>query len=130
METCSVCGVQLAMKDVLYNEHARVLCPMCFAKADIAATDQRAAAYIKTTALSSLTAAGVAWLINPFFVFSLLAVSSAVYAIKSMLPGNERFSNLLSSGDRTLVWIGAIGGLALTGLWILVMYSGFKQLSA
>jgi hypothetical protein len=111
---CSKCGVALAPGDVLYTASAEIVCAKCFGVADIAATDQRAANNIVAAAGTCLLAAVIGWFINPVFLATFMSLASGGFALKSMLPGNERFTKLLGPGKRTLVWVVAGTGIAIT----------------
>jgi len=60
--SCSSCGKAVSGGDVLYTEDARVVCPTCFAKADVVATQQRASG-----GTGSLVAGAIAGVV-PFMI--------------------------------------------------------------
>lgn len=125
---CSKCGVALAPSDVLYASDASVVCAACADKADLVDTDKRAAANIKAAAYSSLTAGAFGLVFNPIWVCTVIAATSGVFAMRSLLPGNERFSKHLGDGGKTVVWICAGGGIGLAGLHVLLMLAAVSLL--
>lgn len=121
-EICSGCGAMLAQSDVLYTSEARIVCAACFGKADIVETDKRAANNIRNAAVASLVA-GLLSFFMPLVVglvieimFLVIAFSSGLYALRSLMPGNERFTKHLTVGQRALIWICAGGGIGLASL--------------
>jgi recombinational DNA repair protein (RecF pathway) len=52
--TCAGCGAQVPTTDVLYTATAEIACKACFERADVAATDGRAALNIRHAATSSI----------------------------------------------------------------------------
>jgi hypothetical protein len=117
----------LAQADVLYTTDARIVCAACFGKADIVETDKRAANNIRNAAVASLVA-GLLSFVMPIFVgliieilFLALAFSSGLYALRSLMPGNERFSRHLTLGQRVGIWICAGIGLGLASLVTLAL---------
>lgn len=122
MTTCSGCGAQIAPQNVLYTTAADPVCAKCYAKEDIVETDKRAAANIKRLAIGSAVG-GVITFLSPLSGIGLVVIGcilfsmiSGIWALQSMARGNERFTRHLTSGDRTLVWIASIFGIALSGL--------------
>jgi hypothetical protein len=132
METqaCSMCGKALSGSDILYTEDARVVCNGCSAKAEISRDEGRAARNIKGAAWSCLGASVFAWFFNPFFIVNIAALLSGIFAIKSVLPGNERFTRYLSPGERTMIWVVTIIGFVLTGLELLVFLIALAAVSS
>ena len=117
----------LAQSDVLYTADARIVCPACFGKADIVETDKRAANNILNAAAASLVA-GLLSIVMPVFVgliieilFLVIAFSSGFYALRSLMPGNERFSRHLTLGKRIGIWICAGIGIGSAGLVTLAL---------
>ena len=115
-----MCGKAISGSDILYTEDARVVCNACSATAEISRDEGRAARNIKTAAWTCLGASVFAWFFNPFFLVNVGAILSGIFAIKSVLPGNERFTKYLTGGERTMIWVVTIIGLVLTGLELIV----------
>lgn len=113
---CSRCMTPLARQEILYSASAAVLCARCFDQDDLAVQNQRAAGFIVESALTSL-GAGLLTLAG-FSVIIALLVSTAglisgVYALRSLLPSNRRFAQLLSLRKRIVVGVCASVGLLL-----------------
>ncbi len=123
--TCSGCGVALGGSDVLYTTDGKPVCLSCSANADLLATDKRAAGNIVKAGWgavgSSLLAAVGQIALMGFMAYFFVAgaIISAAYALKSLAPGNERFSKHLSSGQRSTVQICAIAALIISSLTLL-----------
>lgn len=131
---CSGCGADIAPQNVLYTATAQIVCAKCYAAADIIATDIRHAKRIRSLAIGSVLA-GVGTMVAPLsgfaivvIAFAISAVSSGIYAIIYMGRGNERFTKHLSAGDKALVWICSIGGIALGGSFALFWLLGIQLL--
>lgn len=105
---------------VLYDAQARAVCNACFDRADLAATDGRAAGNIRKAGYLSL-AGGLASMVAPIamgflVVCAVLTLTSGVYALQSLARGNERFTRLLTPVQRQVAWVCAIAGIALLAL--------------
>jgi hypothetical protein len=111
----------MAPNAVLYDAHARPVCDDCNARADLLATDRRAADNIRKAGYACL-AAGVAALFAPiahigFLVACVLvAATSGLFALRSLARGNERFTRHLTPGQRRAVFLCTIAGLNLAAL--------------
>lgn len=122
LTACTGCGCAMSPNAVLYDAQARPVCDACFQKADLVATDRRAADNIRKAGYLSL-AGGVASLFAPlamgFHVVTIvLTLTSGVYAIQSIARGggNERFTKHLTPMQQQIVWITTIGGFVLVAL--------------
>jgi hypothetical protein len=121
LKACAGCGRAMNPNAVLYDAEARPVCDACHAKADLLATDRRAADNIRKAGYACL-AAGVFALFAPIAHLGFLvacvvvAATSALYAISSLSRGNERFTRHLTQLQQQIVWGCTIAGLALTGL--------------
>jgi hypothetical protein len=117
---CSGCGKPIANDQILYTADARIVCPQCNGVADVAAANFNAGNKIRNAGISSLVCALVSWVFDPVFIFSILAVSSGIYALTSLGGGNsEQFG---VNKDR--VAIGAMGviGLIIVAVKLIVIY--------
>jgi Flp pilus assembly protein TadB len=109
---------------VLYDAEARPVCDACSQRADLLATDRRAADNIRKAGYGCL-AAGMFALVAPIAHVGLLvacvilAATSGVYVLQSLARGNERFTRHLTPWQRQLAWACTIVGLALTALSVL-----------
>jgi len=124
--TCSGCGKTLIESDILYTADARVVCAACNDKDDVAATDKRAANNIRTSAITSLLVGLLSVFVNPIYACTVIAISAGAYALKSLLPGNERFSDLLSPGTKSLIWVCACLGIAAAAFRLLIDFAILK----
>jgi hypothetical protein len=121
LKACAGCGRAMNPTAVLYDAEARPVCDDCFRKADLLATDRRAADNIRKAGYGCL-AAGVGALFAPIAHVGLLvacvlvAASSGLFALQSLARGNERFTRHLTPRQRQLVWVCTIAGLNLAGL--------------
>jgi hypothetical protein len=124
LKACAGCGRAMAPNAVLYDAEARPVCDACFAKADLLATDHRAADNIRKAGYACL-AGGVGTLFAPLLNFAFLVaciavtVTSAAYAMSSLSRGNERFSQYLTPMQKRIVWGCSILGLNLMALALL-----------
>jgi hypothetical protein len=117
LTACAGCGCAMSPNAVLYNAAAQPLCQSCFNKADLIATDRRAADNIRKAGYLCI-GAGVTSLIAPIamgflIVCVVLALTSGVYALQSLARGNERFTAHLTPLQRQVVLACTIGGIAL-----------------
>jgi hypothetical protein len=121
LKACAGCGCAMNPNAVLYDADARPVCDACYHRADLLATDRRAADNIRKAGYACL-ASGVFALFAPiahigFFVAcALVAATSAVFAIQSLSRGNERFTRYLTPLQQRIVWVCTIAGLCLTAL--------------
>ena len=121
-QACSGCGKQISGSAILYTEDARVVCADCQAKADIVATDKRAAGNIVKAGWSSVgtgvIALGASAAMLGIITWLLVAMTMvpAIFAMSSLASGNERFTTHLSAGQRTTAWLCAVIGIALAAL--------------
>jgi hypothetical protein len=124
LKACAGCGRAMNPHAVLYDAEARPICDDCHARADLLATDRRAADNIRKAGYACL-AAGVVALIAPiahggFLVACVVvAASSGVFALQSLARGNERFTGLLTPVQRRIAWACTIIGLDLAALSLL-----------
>jgi hypothetical protein len=124
LTACAGCGRAMNPSAVLYDADARPICEACFQKADLVATDRRAADNIRKAGYACL-AAGIGALFAPiahigFLVACVIVVvSSAVFALQSLARGNERFTKHLTPVQQRIVWVCAIAGLNFAGLSLL-----------
>jgi hypothetical protein len=126
---CSSCNAVVDPRNVLYSPEANVLCAECFAKLDLIETDKRAAKNIVRAASAALFAGVMTWPVIMIgtiaMVFAIIiAFTSAIFALRSMFPGNERFTKHLTGGQRAWVYIGSIGGIVLAGIPALLIALG------
>ena len=78
---CSVCKKAISGSDVLYSPDAAILCPGCNSQDELDRMDKRAAENIRKSAYSALGFALLSWIVNPFFLLTIFAVSAGGYAI-------------------------------------------------
>jgi uncharacterized membrane protein HdeD (DUF308 family) len=135
-QICSGCGAPVAAANVLYTADARIVCAKCYAAADIVETDKRHANNIRNAAIGSALC-GILTFFAPLSGVLLVvlasgtaAVASGIYAINAMAFGQERFTKHLTPGDRLLVWICSIIGMALGAFFALMMVIGVALLFA
>jgi len=118
---CNSCGTPIDPANALYTADAKMVCARCYAAADILETDKRAAHNIRNAAIGCAVG-GVFSFFSPLSGFMLVVVAiivatfaSGIYAINSMANGQERFTRHLTPGDRVLVWVCSIIGMAIAG---------------
>jgi len=127
MTPCSSCGQALATADILYTEDARVVCLACSSKREIVRDEQRAARNIKIAAFTCLGAAlfGFGSFAIGFGLFfyaaAIVSVASGIYAGGALINGHDRFTQHMTSADKTLAWICTGLGLAVAGFETLVI---------
>lgn len=115
---CSLCGRPIEGADVLYTTSGNPSCAPCVSNVEIAQLERRAGKNITSAAISSLGFAFISWIFNPVFLMTMFSVSSAIYAMKSLRPDNERFAQHVTS--RGTVVALAVTGLVVSGLRVLL----------
>ncbi|HUJ63793.1 MAG TPA: hypothetical protein VLX92_35075 [Kofleriaceae bacterium] len=121
MTACASCGKQLARSEVLYDEQAREICAACNDKREIRRDESRAARNIQTAAWSCLGLSVLGWFFNVLYVVNVGTILTGIYAIRSVMPGNERFTKYLTPGARTQIWVCAVLGLTITVIQLLLL---------
>jgi hypothetical protein len=122
---CTGCGKALSGADVLYSSAGDVVCAECNDKSDLVDTDKRAAGNIVKAGWAGLGSgvlafgAGMSLLGIIVWLFVATTLVSSIFALKGLAPGNERFSKLLSTGQRTTATVCAVAGIVLAGLTVL-----------
>ena len=89
---CSSCQRAIEGDQVLLSQEGELLCPQCNDQDELLRMDRRAAANIKKSAYSAIGMALLSYIVNPFFIVTVAAISGAVYTISSFRADNERFS--------------------------------------
>ena len=121
LKACAGCGCAMNPTKVLYDTDARPVCPTCFDRADLLATDRRAADNIRKAGYACIAGGAVA-LVAPIgylgfqIVCAVLVVTSGLFVLQSLARGNERFTRHLTLAQRRLAWACTLGGGALTAL--------------
>ena len=121
LTACAGCGRAMNPNAVLYDSEARPVCDACYAKADLLATDRRAADNIRKAGYATL-AGGILALFAPlggmnFLIVALIAtIGPGVYALQSFARGNERFTRHITPAQQRVVWGCTITGLCLAAL--------------
>jgi hypothetical protein len=111
----------MATRDVLYTTDAKMVCPACYAKADIVETDKRAGNNIKSAAWGALGASILSLFFNPFYFFTISSAISAFYALGSLSrKEDERFTKHIAK-ERGLVMAAAIAALVINALALLIV---------
>lgn len=125
METiCSGCGVKLAAQTALYSAEGEPVCAVCAGKADLVATDQRAAANIVKAGWGAVGASllgffgQIALLGIISYLFVATAVISGVFALNSLSASNEHFAKYLTSSQRSTTKLCAIVGFIIAALTV------------
>jgi hypothetical protein len=125
MTMCGTCGAAIAGTDFLYNAQGVPSCAGCANKRDLADTDQRAAGNIVKAGWGALGGAVLAFGAGMMFLgiitYLLVAssIASAVFCFLGFGRDSERFSKLLTAGQRTTAFACAIIGLVLSGITVL-----------
>src|SRR5258706_10591970 len=123
---CSVCSRPISGGEVLYTGQGNLICPECNARKDLQQLDVRAGKNITNSAISCLVFGVFGFIINPFFVITVLSVSGGIYALKSLAPSNERFARHVDS-QRGLIISLSVLGFALSPLHVAAFLLGFAQ---
>jgi hypothetical protein len=123
LKACAGCGRAMSPQGVLYDAQARPVCNACFNKADLIATDRRAADNIRKAGYLCL-ASGVGSLFAPLAIGFLVAcviatLTTGVYVLQSLARGNERFTKHLTPLQQRIVWVCTISGIVLSGLSVM-----------
>jgi hypothetical protein len=122
--SCSVCSRAISGAEVLYTPQANLICPACNAESELRQLDVRAANNITNSGISSLLLALGSFFLNPYFVFSVMSVTAALYALRSFDESNRRFFQHVES-KRGLIIACAVTALVLTAVNVLLFFVRF-----
>jgi hypothetical protein len=76
--TCARCGTPISENDCFWEEDGRI-CQPCMNKHE---AGQRYLQKLRGTALGSLAMAILSWFFNPFFIFTVLSISGAIWTFR------------------------------------------------
>lgn len=76
--TCARCGTPISENNCFWEEDGRI-CEPCMNRHE---AGQRYLKKLRGTALGSLAMAIVSWFFNPFFIFTILSISAAVWTFR------------------------------------------------
>jgi hypothetical protein len=84
MATCSVCKVELAPVQVLYDASAAIVCQSCLDKAEVKSLEARAASSSRKAAYGNLFIGVFSLFFNPFFLLTIGAIGNAIYVFNQL----------------------------------------------
>jgi hypothetical protein len=112
---CTRCSRALPAPEILYSPEGAVVCVICSQQSEILGAEQRSAGNIGASAYASIAIAVCSLFINPFYVMTILAISSGAYALRSLAADNSRFSRHVGS-SKTGIQVCAYAGIILAAL--------------
>jgi hypothetical protein len=128
MSPCSSCGKALAAADILYTDEAKIVCVECSTKREIVRDEKGAARNIRMASFTCLGAAlfGFAAFAVGYGLFfyagAIISVASGIFAGQAILSaGDERFTKHISPGEKTVIIICTVLGLAISSFETLVI---------
>jgi hypothetical protein len=124
MTVCGSCSAHIAGTDFLYNPQGLPMCAGCADKTDLANTDRRAANNIVRAGWAALGASLLAFAAGMMLlgiiadVIAASSIVSAVFCLVSFSGNSDRFSKLLTAGQRTTAFACSIVGLLFSALTV------------
>ena len=97
-----------------YSASGDIVCTRCASVQDIEATEERAVAGMKALGFGNIATGALAWLLNPFFLFSIASVVSALVVLRAV--HGPWYRQRMSARDRAIASAAAIAG-AVVGLY-------------
>lgn len=82
--SCARCAEVVERAHADYSATGDVLCPRCASVGSIEASEARAVTTMKSLAWGNLSFAVLAWMFNPFLVFTIAAIVNGVYVNRSV----------------------------------------------
>ncbi len=126
-QPCTGCGAPVDPGRAQYSDAGEMVCARCAAGDTIATGENRAAGSILSAGVGSLVFGITGWLcINPFFIFSVLAITSGVFGTITLVRQKEYQRVMGSKYELTLAM--AIIGAILGALRILLGLLGIAVL--
>ncbi|MEO8701712.1 MAG: hypothetical protein ABI867_16820 [Kofleriaceae bacterium] len=127
---CNFCGRSLSTDQILYTQDARIACVSCNAKVDIVAADMKVGHNIRNASIYSLVSAVIGFVFNPFLLFSISSMISAIYSITAVnKKGDERFTQHIQK-DKGTIYACSIIAIVLNAIVIILVALAFAAMSA
>jgi hypothetical protein len=111
--TCGKCGVALSATEQLYDERGASVCERCLLTEQAEATKSLAAGKVKAIAYSGPGLGLLAFVFNPWWLFSIAAIANGVYVFRS-LGDTDTAARLNLAAEK--VKVAAIAGMVLGGI--------------
>src|SRR5437870_2286606 len=111
---CSGCGKAIANDQILYTSDARIVCPQCNARVDVAVANWNVGNKIKGAAITAAACGALCFVFDPVFITTIVAISSAIYGLTSV--GRDTDQQFQVDKSR-----GMILGLSILGLVLAVV---------
>jgi hypothetical protein len=112
--TCARCSTPIADNDCYWEEDGQI-CQACM---QLQETEQRFLKQFKGTSFGALGASMLGWLFNPFFIVSIGAISTAIWAIRYYKTKNPLEQKVIARNRGFLA--PAIIGLCLAATQLLL----------
>jgi hypothetical protein len=127
---CNFCGKPLSTDQILYTEDARIACVSCNARVDIVAADMKVGHNIRNASIYSLVAAAISFIFNPFLLFTISSMISAIYSITAVnKKGDERFTQHIQK-DKGTIYACSIIAIVINAIVIIIVALAFAALSS
>lgn len=126
-QPCRTCGAPVDPARAQYDDRGELVCARCAAGDAIAVGESRAAGSILSGGVGSLVFGLTGWLcLNPFFLFSILAITSGSFAVLTLLR-QKHYKQVMGDKYTATLVLGGIGivlgvlriALGLLGLAVL-----------
>lgn len=109
METCSGCGTSIATSEITYTPQAKVVCPACAAKMDLAGAQEAAQPKWMGVAIAGAVAGAV-----PFMMHAATRSSTSVNGVVTSFVNRD--------------WIAVICGVVAIPLGVMALWLGRSSL--
>jgi hypothetical protein len=121
MAVCSVCRVDLAPAETLYNEHAAVICRSCLDTAEVKSLNARAASSASKAAYGNLFLGVFSLFFNPFWLLTLGSIGNGIYVFRQLEKDARSGEVPRDAGVRKVVAVvGAVIGVLSVPLHLLM----------
>jgi len=113
MPVCTVCGTEMAERQVLYGDQGQIICQPCVTVSQVRAGHASSAATARSAAYGNVAVGVVSFLFNPFFMISIAAVGNALFVFRRTADDQGRGEVIPDATARKVAaTVGALLGLA------------------
>jgi len=121
MAACSVCKVELLPGQILYDQHAAVVCQRCLDGAEVKSLEARAASSAGKAAYGNLFIGVFSLFFNPFWLLTCAAIGNCLYVFGQLKQDQRRGEAPTDATARKAVAVlGAVFGVMSVALRILM----------
>jgi hypothetical protein len=113
--------VELAPGQVLFDQHAAVVCQRCFDGAEVKSLEARAASSTSKAAYGNLFIGVFSIFVNPFWLLTFAAIGNCLYVFRQLKLDQQRGEAPSDTTARkALAVLGVVFGVLSVGLRILM----------